>query len=106
MINVDIDKAKVILSELKINYYKLVNTFNLSQTLKMYIICDHYADYFELTGESLLVITDEVTESVHSRYRLFEERHGYVCNRKGTPGHVKKQHKSIVHFNSLNIGDI
>ena len=39
----------------------------------MHIICDHYEDYFELTGESLLKVSDEITESVHSRYRLFEE---------------------------------
>ena len=72
----------------------------------MHIICDHYEDYFELTGESLLGVTDEITESVHSQYRLFEETHGYVCNKKGTPGHVKKQQKSIVHYNSLNLGDM
>ena len=52
----------------------------------MHIICDHYEDYFELTGESLLKVSDEITESVHSRYRLFEERHGYACNKKGTSG--------------------
>ena len=102
----DIDKSKTILSELKDNYFKLLNTFDLSQTLKMHIICDHYEDYFELTGESLLKVSDEITESVHSRYRLFEERHGYVCNMKGTSGHSRKQQKSIVHYNSLNIGDV
>ena len=101
-----IDKCETILSELKDNYFKLLNIFDLSQTLKMHIICDHYEDYFELTGESLLKVSDEITESVHSRYRLFEERHGYVCNMKGTPGHSRKQQKSIVHYNSLNIGDI
>ena len=77
----------------------------MSGTLKMHIICDHYEDYFELTGESLHLVTDEVTESVLSRFRIFEERHGYVCHVKGSQSHVKKQHKSIVHFNSLNIGD-
>ena len=41
-----------------------------------------------------------------ARYRLFEEKHGYVTNKKGTPGHAYKQQKSVVHFNSLNLGDI
>ena len=102
----DIDLAKSVLLQLRSNYFKLVNQFDLSQTVKMHIVCDHYEDYFELTGESLLSVSDEITESVHSRYRLFEETHGYLCNKKGTPGHVKKQQKSIVHFNSLNLGDM
>ena len=59
--------------------------FYLSQTLKMHIICDHYEDYSKLTGDSLLKVSHEITESVHSRYRLFKERHGYACNMKGTP---------------------
>ena len=101
----DIDNAKRVLDELRKTYYKLLDQYDLSETLKMHIICDHYEDYFELTGESLHLVTDEVTESVHSRFRIFEERHGYVCHMKGSQSHVKKQHKSIVHFNSLNIGD-
>ena len=51
----------------------------------MHIICDHYEDYFELTGETFLRVTDEVTESVHARYHLFEETHGYTTNKKQTP---------------------
>ena len=78
----------------------------MGPALKMYIICDHYQDHFELTGETLHLVTDEVTESVHSHFRIFEERHGYVCNNKGSQNHRKKQHKSVVHYNSLNIGDV
>ena len=51
-----------------------------------------------------LRIHDE--ESVHSRYRMFEEKHGYSCNKKGSLDHIRKQHKSVIHFNSLNIGDV
>ena len=72
----------------------------------MHIIFYHYEDYLEKTGKTLLEVTDECTEAVHSRFRMFEERHGYKCNKKGTKGHREKQHKSIVHFNSLNIGDV
>ena len=73
--------------------------------LKMHIIFYHYEDYFEKFGSYLLGVTDECTEAVHSRYRLFEERHGYKCNLKRTPGHREKQHKSVIYFNSLNVGD-
>ena len=71
----------------------------------MHMIFYHYADYQEETGRTLLEVTDENTEAVHSRFRVFEETHGYKCNRKGTLGHKTRQHKSIVHFNRLNIGD-
>ena len=74
--------------------------------LKTHIIFYHYEDYLEKSGETLLGVTDEVTEAIHSRFRLFEERHGYKCNKKGTLGHMKKQEQSVVHFNSLKIGDL
>ena len=34
------------------------------------------------------------------------DRHELLLFLKGTPGHMKKQQKSIVHFNSLNLGDM
>ena len=37
--------------------------------------------------------------------RIHDERHGYKINIKGSPAHIKKQHKSTVSFNSRNIGD-
>ena len=102
----DIDEAKCVLQILKTNYYMLLHEYDLSETLKMHIICAHYKDYFELTGETLLKVTDKVTESVHARYCLFEERHGYVCTKNGNITHFIKQHKSVVHYNILNLGDI
>ena len=57
---------------------------------------DHYEDYFEFTGQTLLGVSDEVIESVHSRLRQFEESHRYKVNKKGSESHRKKQHKSVV----------
>ena len=34
-------------------------------------------DTFELSGESLLKTTDEITEATHSALRIHDERHGY-----------------------------
>ena len=62
----DIDEAKCVLQILRTNYYMLLHEYDLSETLKMHIICAHYEDYFELTGETLLKVTDKVTESVHA----------------------------------------
>ena len=94
------------LQDLRENFFHLQEIFNISESLKMHIIFYHYDEYFEKSGETFLGVSDEITESVHSRYRQFEEKHGYVSNKKGTKGHRLKQHKSVVHFNSLNIGDI
>ena len=46
--NLDIDYAKYVIYKLKLLYF-----YDLSQTLKMHILCDHYEDYLELTGETL-----------------------------------------------------
>ena len=63
-------------------YYQLLDQYDLSETLKMHIICDHYEDYFELTGESLHLVTDEVTESVHFHFRIFQ-RDTWICLIRG-----------------------
>ena len=87
----DMDNARKILNELWKTYYKLLDQYDLSDTLKMHIICDHYEDYFELTRETLYLVTDDVTKSIHSGYISLEERKGYICPRKGSMSHVKKQ---------------
>ena len=79
--------------------------FDLSETLKIHLIKHHMMDYFELTGQSFLAVTDEVTEAVHSALRLHDEAHGYTINMKGSTIHMMKQHKSTVSFNSRNLGD-
>ena len=67
----------------------------------MHIIFYHYDEYLEKTGETFLGASDEISEAVHSRYQIFEERHGYVCNKKGTYGLRMKQHKNIIEHNNI-----
>ena len=80
--------------------------FQLSQTLKLHIIIDHYVEHFEMSQETLLKYSDEIVEAMHSQYRIFDERHGYKNNNKNSEEHKKMQQKSMVHFNSLNWGDL
>ena len=47
-----------------------------------------------------------VTEAVHSALRFHDEAHGYTINMKGSPMHMKQQHRSTVSFNSRNLGDV
>ena len=39
-------------------------------------------DYFELTGQTLLRVSDETTEAAHSALRMHDERHGYKILKK------------------------
>ena len=62
-------------------------------------------DYFVLTGQRFLRVSDETTEAAHSAIRIHDERHGYKILKKGTEQHVKYQHRSTVSFNAKNLGD-
>ena len=66
----------------------------------------HYMDFFEAKNETLLSYTNEFCESMHSQIRLFEESHRHLNNKKGSESHAKMQHKSCVHINSINLGDV
>ena len=55
--------------------------------------------------KTFLTVSDEVTESMHSAIRLFEDCHRYVNKKKGSKFHAKMQHKYVVHLNIVNFGD-
>ena len=97
--------AKII-ENLRNVFQQLQFEFDLSMSLKIHVIVDHYMDFFEAKNETLLRYTDEFCESMHSQIRLFEESHRYLNNKKGSESHAKMQHKSCVHINSLNLGDV
>ena len=101
----DIDDTKAVLTQFSEHWKILSEKFDLSECLKIHIINDHMLDYFELTGKTLLTVSDEITEAAHSALRTFDERHGYKTVEKGTEGHARKKHKSTVQFNTKNLGD-
>ena len=104
--DLDRDAARVAIDDFLEHWDQMRDKFDLSETLKLHIIKHHLMDYFELTGEALLSVTDEVTEAVHSALRFHDEAHGYTINMKGSPMHMKQQHRSSVSFNSRNLGDV
>ena len=69
-------------------------------------ILDQNVEHFELTGETLLKYSDEVCKAMHLQYRIFDFEHRYVDNNKNSDTHLEMQQKSMVHFNSLNLGDV
>ena len=102
----DWPKVRELVTKLGNNFRLMQEEFNLSQSLKLHIILDHYVEHFELTGETLLKYSDEVCEAMHSQYRIFDFEHRYVNNNKNSDTHLEMQQKSMVHFNSLNLGDV
>ena len=92
-----------IISEFTITWAECSKTFELPTPLKVHIISDHLSEYFEKEGQILLKRNNENVEDVHSKYRQFLERHQYNVVDVMSPMHHKKQHKALVHWNSVNI---
>ena len=70
----------------------LFEKYNLSWTLKIHVILDHYSTYFEITGKRMRHTNGEFPEGAHSTLRKHEERHGFKVKKGlGSQGHVKNQ---------------
>ena len=73
----------------------------LSETLKIYVIKDHFKYYFDQTGQNFRETNGENLESSHSSLRLHEERHKFHAQRKiGSPLHGELSNRSLVFYNS------
>ena len=102
----NMERVKNALETFRETFSKLQSVFDLSMTLKVHIISEHYQEHFDSTGKTLLSYSDEVTESMHSQLRLFEDAHKYLTKKKGSKSHRRLQQKLVVHINSVNLGDL
>ena len=48
------ENYEILINEFKCKFYKLHDDFKLPMTLKIHVIVDHYGDYFQETGTSLV----------------------------------------------------
>ena len=101
-----LETIRSVIKQMRKTFLKLHTLFGLNESLKLHVIFAHYVEYFEKTGHTLLRYTDEVTEAVHSQLRMFEERHKFKRNDKSSQGHADAQHKCVVFYNSVALGDI
>ena len=77
----------------------------LSQTLKIHIIVDHYKHYFKNSGTNFRHSNGEVTESAHSTLMQYKETHHFkIVKEIGTPSHIKTSQRSLTFFNSKKAG--
>ena len=101
-----LESIRSVIKQMRENFLKLHTLFGLNESLKLHVIFAHYVEYFEQTGHTLLIYSDKVTEAVHSQLRMFEERHKFKRNDKSSQGHADAQHKCVVFYNSVALGDI
>ena len=77
------------LQDLWQNFFYLQEILNISESLKIHVIFYHYDEYFEQTGETFLGVSDEITESVHSR--------------KDTPMLVTRKERKVIDLNNTKV---
>ena len=94
-----------VLADFRQKFMVMFEKYNLSWTLKIHVILDHYSTYFEKAGKTMWHTNGEFPESAHSTLRKHEERHGFKVKKGlGSQGHVKKSARSLSQLNSRKIG--
>ena len=79
--------------------------FKLPMPLKIHVIIDHYADYFEETGKNFKSTNDEHHEGIHHSVKVFESKKGFHMKKHlGGLIHQAKCLQSISKFNVLRAG--
>ena len=87
-------------------FFILHDIHQLSMTLKIHVILDHYSYYFEKTKQTFKDTSREYIESCHSTLRKEEEEHNLkVVRRIGTPIHIVKSAKSLTIFLSCAVSN-
>ena len=91
--------------DFEIHFWYLHEQFNLSMTLKVHVIIDHYLWYFREMGTNFHDTKGEYVEALHYSLDGHEEKRKLKVKRKlGSDGHLKKSLISHVSFNSLRVG--
>ena len=74
-------------------------------TPKCHIIGQHFEEYFDLTGQTLLYADTSNVEAVHHALKVSEQVHGSRTTKNlGSDEHVVRLKRSAVQFSSMNCG--
>ena len=65
-----------------------------------------FANFTFVIGDDVVFVFLAAMVNNYWLYRIFEEKYKYTNNNKNTDFHKKSQKKFMVHFNSLNLGDV
>ena len=95
---------KAITGEFKKQWISLMTTFGIHMPVKVHIICEHLSEYFDLTGQTLRKVSDQVVESSHHKVKSFFESHpNYNHKEKESKESGEATLAGVSHFNSINI---
>ena len=101
----DLKDYESVIEDFRTKFMVMFEKHDLSWTLKIHVILDHYSFYFKKTKKTLRHTNDEFPESAHSTLRKSEETHGFKIVRTiGSPIHQQASLNSITFINSKNIG--
>ena len=89
----------------EINFWYLHDMYQLSMTLKVHVIIDHYIWYFKEMNKNFYETNGEYVEAVHYSLDGHEKTRNLKVKRNlGSDEHLKRALKSHISFNSLRIG--
>ena len=89
----------------EVNFWYLHEQYQLSMTLKVHVIIDHYVWYFKQMNKNFYETNGEYLEAVHySLDGLEKTRNLKVKRNLGSDEHLKRALKSHIFFNFLRIG--
>ena len=79
--------------------------FDVSETLKIHVILNHYSDYFEMTGKIFKETNGEHHEALHHTLKTMEKNKGlYMRKNMAVLPTRKKTHQAISFRNVLSAG--
>ena len=91
--------------DFEVNFWYLHEQYQLSMTLKVHVIIDHYVWYFKEMNKNFYDTNGEYVEAVHYSLDGHEKTRNLKVKRNlGSDEHLKRALKSHISFNSLRIG--
>jgi hypothetical protein len=94
-----------VIKKLENTWRMLMSTFFITMPLKIHILIHHLSEYFETTGSTLRLVTDQVVESAHHKVLMFFKTHpNYNIKDKDTEECGEALLRAVIHFNSNNLG--
>ena len=100
-----LERCESVVFNFEINFWYLHEVYQLSMTLKVHVIIDHYIWYFKEMNKNFYETNGEYVEAVHYSLDGHEKTRNLKVKRNlGSDEHLKRALKSHISFNSLKIG--
>ena len=92
---------KQVLEKFRSSLKKLSAVFNVSITNKLYVICVHLEEFFDLVGNGLAMFTEQETENSHSDFDSLFDR--YRVKDVQSKVYGLQYFKAVMNYNTNNV---